>query len=426
MNHRVCHTKNMKKFLFCLATASLLLTACGNPSEEHRVVVCVPVYGQSLALGEETELVTNLDSLGTRYDGRIVTERLDHDFGYFDNNALKQWGKRLIGYKKHSFELSLYGMAETLAAQTGSDTLICIFPGGQGATAIAQLSKGTTPYERFIENIKTAADKAREKGWTFIMPAVCWMQGESDIEDYPDTDYKRLLAQFADDLNADVKTITGQEEEVRIVCYQSNNVTGGERYRQDAYDCVESRVPQAQMELVRDDQRFWASGPTYYYTFARERIHIDGDCQNRQGQLAARSVLDILRGGPKRTGLVPVRFHADGQQVVVHYHVPVAPLQLDTINVSKAPHYGFSVVTPDGRDILQAVNVVADSVVLGCTEKTDGCRVRYALNGEKKRSGRRIGPRGNLRDTQGDQLKAVVRSKAYPLHNWSYQYDQPL
>ena len=216
MNHRVCHTKNMKKFLFCLATASLLLTACGNPSEDHRVVVCVPVYGQSLALGEETELVTNLDSLGTRYDGRIVTERLDHDFGYFDNNALKQWGKRLIGYKKHSFELSLYGMAETLAAQTGSDTLICIFPGGQGATAIAQLSKGTTPYERFMENIKTAADKAREKGWTFIVPAVCWMQGESDIEDYPDTDYKRLLAQFADDLNADVKAITGQEEEVRI------------------------------------------------------------------------------------------------------------------------------------------------------------------------------------------------------------------
>ena len=64
-----------------------------------------------------------------------------HDFGYFDNNALKQW-KRLIGYKKHSAELSLYGMDETLAAQTGSDTLICIFPGGQGAAAIAQLSKG--------------------------------------------------------------------------------------------------------------------------------------------------------------------------------------------------------------------------------------------------------------------------------------------
>ena len=130
----------------------------------------------------------------------------------------------------------------------------------------------------------------------------------------------------------------------------------------------------------------------YYYTFARERIHIDGDCQNRQGQLAARSVLTtILRGGSKRSGLVlSVSMLADGQQVVVHYHVPVAPLQLDTINVSKAPHYGFSVVTPDGRDILQAVNVVADSVVLNCTEKTDGCRVRYALNGEKKRSGRRI------------------------------------
>ena len=42
----------------------------------HKVVVCIPVYGQSYALGEEATRITDFDSLRIKYNGRIVTEKL--------------------------------------------------------------------------------------------------------------------------------------------------------------------------------------------------------------------------------------------------------------------------------------------------------------------------------------------------------------
>ena len=142
----------MKKFIFyiCIIT---FLTSCSQRSNLHQTVLCIPVYGQSLALGEEAERITDFDSLANYADGRIVTENLDHQFGYFENDELKEFAKKLVGYQKRAFELSVYNMAKVLADSIGSDTLICIFPGGQGATAIANLSKGTKPYQKFIEDI---------------------------------------------------------------------------------------------------------------------------------------------------------------------------------------------------------------------------------------------------------------------------------
>ena len=50
--------------------------------ERLEIVVCVPVYGQSLAMGEESELVTDIDGLTNKWNGRLVGEGLDDEFGY--------------------------------------------------------------------------------------------------------------------------------------------------------------------------------------------------------------------------------------------------------------------------------------------------------------------------------------------------------
>ena len=54
---------------------------------EHRTVLCIPVYGQSYALGEEAIRITDFDSLRIKYDGKIVTEHMDHVFGYYDHSS---------------------------------------------------------------------------------------------------------------------------------------------------------------------------------------------------------------------------------------------------------------------------------------------------------------------------------------------------
>ena len=50
----------------------------------------------------------------------------------------------------------------------------------------------------------------------------------------------------------------------------------------------------------------------------------------------------------------------------------------------------------------------------------------FKLNGEKMKSGRLHGPRGNLRDSQGDSITITVQGQTFPIHNWCYQFDMPI
>lgn len=93
------------------------------------------------------------------------------------------------------------------------------------------------------------------------------------------------------------------------------------------------------------------------------------------------------------------------------FNVPSSPLVLDTLQVNKADNYGFSVITKDNRNIALATTLEGDSIRITCSEKPVDCKIRYAVNGDYMKSGNLHGPRGNLRDSNG---------------NWCYQFDEPL
>ena len=390
----------------------------------HKTVICIPVYGQSYALGEEAQRITNYDSLRINYDGRIVTEKMNYVFGYYDHSSrLKQFVKRLLHYDRKAFELSVYGMAESLITQLGQDTILCIFPGGHGQNTITQLMKPVDPYNKFIEEIAYAYETAQELGWEFQIPAICWMQGESDIAEYPDTDYKSLFHQMYNNLNTDIKHVTHQANDIRIICYQTSAITKGDRFKNNNYYGTESQTPEIQMEMVRDDSLIWAMGPTYSYDFVREVLHIDAVGQKRIGDLAAKSALGILRHEPRFIGLVPMETKIEGNTISIVFNVPTPPLCLDTVQVMKADHYGFNIIRQDNTDIISDVVLQGDTVVITCQESPRGCRIRYGVNGEFRKGGRLHGPRGNLRDSQGDRRKVTINGKTYPQDNWCYIFD---
>ena len=423
----------MKKVLFKIAII-LVLAVIGyytylyikekTTVYDHKVVICIPVYGQSYALGEEATKITDFDSLRIKYDGRIVTEHMDYVFGYFDHSSrLKQYVKRLLHYDKKAFELSLYGMAEALVPQLGEDTIVCIFPGGHGMNTITQLMKPFEPYEKFIEEIAYAHQKATDRGWEFYVPAVCWMQGESDIAEYPDTDYKVLFHQMYNNLNTDIKKVTRQQENIRIICYQTSTITKGNRYKRNNYDASEPLTPTVQMEMIREDSLIWASGPTYPYHFVRESLHIDAIGQMSIGSLAAISALGVIRHETPIIGLMPLDFIVSENQIRIPFHVPCPPLCFDTINVRKADNYGFNVIRKDNTDIISSISIHQNTVIINCKESPIDCKIRYAVNGEYLKGGCLSGPRGNLRDSQGDYMTFIVSGKNYPLHNWCYMFD---
>lgn len=403
----------------------LLLASCSRSSEK-RTVLAIPVYGQSLALGEEAIRITDFDSLSEVCGNQVVTQSLDEKFGYFSESAFKQWLKKLIGSKSRSFELSVYGMAESVTRHwqtTGEDSLIlCTFPGGQGATGIQGLGKDSKGYKKFISEIEEAFGKAQAKGWDFIMPAICWMQGEDDIVWDKARHYRKELKQFQKQLNQDVKAITKQNQDVVFICYQPNCLTLSDEFDSKAFYCREVQTPEAIMELVREDSLFMASGPTYPYSFARERVHLDGISQKRLGYLAGLSVIRLLQSKESR-GLTPGNMTVLKDTITLSFNVSHPPLVIDTLDVVKADNYGFSVIDTSGTDILQQVLLQHDLIKLSCKKSPVGCKVRYAVNGIIGKNGYQYGPRGNLRDSQGEQFVATISGKSYPLHNWCYQFE---
>ena len=209
-------------------------------------------------------------------------------------------------------------------------------------------------------------------------------------------------------MNADIKAITHQSADIPFICYQANSLTRAEHFKATAYECKETYVPQTFVDLLSADSHYWASGPTYPYACVNEKIHIDGAGQQAIGTLAAHSVLGILRGQERFQGLIPQRVKTYGLQVTVHFHVPSTPLSLDTVQVRKADNYGFSVINSNNCNIAQQVMLAGDSVTILCAEPPTNSRVRYAVNGDYMKSGNQHGPRGNLRDANG---------------NWCYQFD---
>lgn len=409
-NHYFCRKMNKMKLQNRFSVFFVTLIICqalyiynkvGQKNYGHKVVVCIPVYGQSYALGEEAIRITDFDSLRIKYNGRIVTEHMGHVFGYFDHSSrYKQYLKRLLHYDRKAFELSVYSMAESLASQLGEDTLICIFPGGHGMNTIQELMKPVDPYNKFIAEIAHARHEAQRRGWEFYVPAVCWMQGESDIVEYPDYDYKKYFRRMYNNLNTDIKAVIGQKEDIRIISYQTTTVTKGLKYKPNHFDGVEGRTPTAQMELVRDDTLLWASGPTYPCDFVNESLHIDAEGQKTIGILEAKSALGILRNEKREMGLVPLSYEVEGNSIRIQFNVPCPPLCFDTINVSKADNYGFNVIRKDDADIISNVSIDRNTVVVECSNSPKDCKLRYGINGDFLKGGRRCGPRGNLRDSQ--------------------------
>ena len=392
--------------------AACMLTGCGD-GDKPKVVVCVPVYGQSLAMGEESELVTDIDGLTEKWKGRLVGEGLDDEFGYYEDRSWKKKIKRLIRYDNRRYENSAFAMGESLAGALGKDTMVCVFVDGRGGTAISHLTKGSDPYDALIMDIQKSYKEARERGMEFFVPAVCWMQGESDMFDYTRVDYRKILRQFAVDVNRDVKSITGQKRDVKIVGYQSCCLAKCYKFVPESYDCYEISVPQAQMQLIRDDSLFVAGTPVYFLDFVDDRIHLDGKSQTVVGRYNAASVLDIVRQGISRRGLYPLDVKSEGKMAIIEFNDNDGALEFDTINVNKVKNYGFSVITPDNKDIAQKVSIVENKIVIECNDDTKGCRVRYGANGEKNKSGRRLGARGNL-----------VRRYSSALPSWCYMFDE--
>lgn len=384
---------------------------------EGVTIYVVPVYGQSLALGEEALPTTNLDSLKSVHGNRIVGSELNGALGYFSSTIFKQRMKIILHDRHRSFETSCFMLAATMLDSLNvwgdHKSVVCSFEAGQGETDIDGMTQGTKCYEKFLQQLRNIAETAHKRNCKVVMPAFCWVQGENDLVWSSQEGYAKKLQRFRELLENDATKIFGKSTSLHCILYQTSCLSiARDGYQPLAYDCRQASVPEQQRQLIIGDGLFFASSPVYPFSVMREYVHIDGEGQRQLGRYEGMTAANILKGDMTNKGLQPLAIQLDGNNIQLQLNNST-PVQIDTSSVMPIANYGFSVVTLDGKDILRSVSLVDGAFVLHCSLSPKGCKLRYGVNGTIGKSGRKSGPRGNIRDSE-------------PLPNWLYIFDKTI
>lgn len=289
-----------------------------------------------------------------------------------------------------------------------------------GGMTLAQLTFGTFPFLGLTQDIYYGAMRAREQGLSYRVGAVTWAQGETDYY-YRTTreSYVAGMKTLKAWINLYAKAYSGNATPVPIIEHQvSSHIAWGASY---------PSIALAQTDLGDNVAGFYVAAPSYMMDYI-DGVHLTGPSSKwlgaYYGLVYKRVVVDKQVWKP----LSPSQVTSTGSTIHAKFRVPKPPLVLDTANVVNPGKYGFSVVTASGIELgIKSVTLSAPDSVTIVTYRPipAGSKLHYAFKGTAY-SGRTTGPRGNLRDSQGDTLIFDPAGIAKRMDNWCVIFDVPI
>lgn len=377
------------------------------PSEINMVLS----YGQSLSVGADgvppISLTQRFDNL--RFAGGVRT--FDSATPYTALVPLIETQNSTMGETPVTGATDM--VKELVAAEDGltydehAFQLLGSAPGA-GGTAIAGLSLGTSPFNRFVADVQNGYNLAQAAGKSFKVGAMFWTQAESDyIGSTPAATYKAAFIKLRNDLEERVKSITGQTEPLVCISYQvQGHATYG--YPGNPYLAV------TQLEVAREQANHYVACPLYW---SAQSVHQSAQNYKRLGAYYGLAYKRIVIDGEDWKPVMPVQIDRQGTIILARFNVPKGPLVFDTGFRAMQPNYGFSVVDSGGVAVtISSVALVGpDTVKIVTAAPAPGGRLRYGFtNG------------GNLRDSQGDAIIFDGGGQNFPLHNWCVIFDDPM
>lgn len=277
---------------------------------------------------------------------------------------------------------------------------------GQSNTTIAGLSKGQTPYTNLINDVTYGASLAAAAGKTYNVPEVFWTQGTADYQGGQSrAAHLALFNQLYADLNTDIKAITGQTNDIKLIFSQCTETSGTSG--------LPPTIGLAQYDASLANANIILACPTYHLENSSVgNVHLSGygsaTLGAHYGLTFKRVIIDGLTWKPLKPNRVWRPNGAASNIVLVRFDVPQLPLKLDTACYKTAvTNSGFSAI--DGSNANNPVTSVTlvqpDTVKVVLTNAVAG-KLRYGF----------INSGGNLRDSQGDFIDAGI-NRAQPLHN---------
>lgn len=286
---------------------------------------------------------------------------------------------------------------------------------GMGSKTLAQLEKGTDYYARLINQVQQAHDIATAMGKRLVVQAFSWVQGSLGRTG----NYAEALEQLRQDIDADVKAITGQKQDVKCITWQSFIYNTSLRAKQvyNQYVGAADTYP-----------NIICAGATYHLDNVRAAsLHFTSESQDWLGAYFGVAYKRTIIDGEGFEPTKPTKASKSGKILYVKFNVPQRPLVFDTDRLTEAPNKGFKLYATDGTEktITDVVIISPDTVKIVCADdvlSTD--RLTY---GEITTDAYQwvSDNHGNLRDSQGDYIQYESGAgNLLPLHNWCVIFDK--
>ena len=389
-------------------------------------------HGQSLNVGggaanQSTDYKNTVSFVGgSQLRNRPFTTQADKDtfFGnnfvlVEDNNSNEQYPPVVAATNsilsliesENKVDIGLFGGA------------IMPFATGLSGGAIQTMNKGTQPYSFALEVISKAKEFATNEGKTFAVRALNFVQGEANSNDEEQV-YYDLLSQFFIDFNTDVKSITGQEDDVQFITYQTSSWRGRViSSAAGATPITQMNVQNAQVRVANNFPNVHLCGAMYQFEYSDFFHPVDRGVVGIQQGIAYKR---LINDESNWTTFQPISHtvinNGSGTWFIqLKFEAPVLPIRFDVTGRihhnprGKQPNFGFKVFNTGDVNIISEEPFIArgNTVVIPVNENPIGSVIWYAEDGHQGG--------GNLCDSQN--ITIVNKGIEYNVDNFCVSFD---
>jgi hypothetical protein len=358
--------------------------------------------------GENSDVRMGLVSGGNDRDTTVLDP--DTLVGFLPLRAAQGQGSGARG------ETPMESLANTLTTKANEldETFLSLsFTAAFGGSSYSTIKKGTQVYQNMLTALTKAVELAQNEGWNIVVAGCLLKHGEGDLSN---VNYLSNLLEWRDDIDADVKAITGQEEDIHFIMGQPSTHRGTNP-PQSALAMLEAHNTSPFHHLAGSDYPF---GPEY----ASDELHMTGPGYFLIGEQMARAWQDAIGSSAGKSRITQITdVHREGSTVTLTYEVPVPPLVFDTTIVPERDTKGFRFVDSTGDIPITSVTITDNATLSGVGEII--MELAYAPTGRNQRVLYALSPQANPR-TEADRVRGNVRDSApetsaydgRPLYNW--------
>lgn len=380
-------------------------------------------YGQSLSRGNNTITALTSDPLAYayRFIGGVRPDDLSSDpavamaslssfieTAYTPYNPTDQKAETPLG---GCFQM----IAQLLLSEDGIDlsasgqALLGSAP-GEGGRSLAQLSLGTTYFDRMKDHATYGLARAGDAGRLYNIGAMLWLQGEQDyVLGTSRATYIAGLRQLRSDAEDWFQSVSGFSTPLPLVTYQTGT--------HPRLSVTTPDIALAQLDICDDDYVVMAS-PTYFFPYsASSNLHFTNVGSKWFGAYCGLALKRWLWDGVKPRAmrmLTPIR---QGARIIVPFDVdPGRKLVIDATTVSAITNYGFTLVDSGGSALtISSVALAGPSSIqiTAASSVPSGAKVRLGWIGDGH-----VGLT-NIRDNSGDLVVFDPGGLNLPMHKWA-------